>query len=433
MRIMIAFATLSFLIACNSKVPTYVYPTPVDTKSKEVKLLNGQVFVTMDGVTATSDFPGARLEKFQAAGPRVTGTPRSLFIADIPAENQPINKSPWYAFGVNAIDEREVNIRLRYPAGIGNRYLPKIAPSLSGPWTYVQFDLIDTLENTADIKLRLNKEWLYLAGQEVIATDSIHRWLTGLTTAVKPSIDTIGMSRQGRPIWGLELSTGPKDKRPTVVFLSRQHPPEVTGFQAFQSFYMRLLSDDPLAVSFRQNFRVLAVPVVNPDGVDEGHWRHSTGGIDLNRDWAQYHQPEVQSVVSWLTGKTKKDQVVWGMDFHSTQYDVLYTHDPLKVDFRNAKMLDNWTDKLSSWTANTYPGASEKPATTKFGRPLVIGQDTLRIEASPIGKPTSASWFAQHYKAIGVTYEVGDEQDRDYIKAKATKAAELMMEELLGM
>ncbi|MFK8056205.1 MAG: M14 family metallopeptidase [Saprospiraceae bacterium] len=433
MRTLIAFATLVLFSACNSKVPTYVYTTPVDTESNEVRLLNGQVFVTMDGVTATSDFPGARLEKFQAIGPRVADIPRTLFLASIPAENQPINQSPWYAFGLNAVDDREVTIRLQYPAGVGNRYLPKTAPSLSGPWTYVPFDLVDTVGNTADIKLTVGKEWLYLAGQEVIATDSIHRWLMNLPTSVKPSIDTIGLSKQGRPIWGLELSNGEKDARPTVVFLSRQHPPEVTGFQAFQAFYTRILGSDDLAVRFRQNFRVLAVPVVNPDGVDEGHWRHSTGGIDLNRDWAQYRQPEVRNVVTWLTSNTKKDQVVWGMDFHSTQYDVLYTHDPAKVDFRNAATLSSWTNKLTAWAAKTYPGASPLPTTTQYGRPLVTGQDTIRIEASPIGKPTSASWFAQHYKAIGVTYEVGDEQDRDYIKAKAEKAAELFMEELLGM
>ena len=36
-----------------------------------------------------------------------------------------------------------------------------------------------------------------------------------------------------------------------------------------------------------------------------------------------------------------------------------------------------------------------------------------------------------HYKAVGVTYEVGDEQDRDFIRAKARRAAEYWMEILL--
>ncbi len=433
MRTLIVIIGLFALAACNSKTPTYVYPTPVDTDAKQVELIEGQVFVTMAGVTATSDFPGARLRSFSAIGPRVSNGVRNLFVADIPPENQPINQSPWFAFGLNAVSEREVTIRLRYPEGVGNRYLPKTAPSLSGPWTYVPFDRVDTVSNTADVRLTLNSDWLYLAGQEVISTDSVYQWFSNLPTDTKPSITTIGMSKLGRSIWGLEVSTGEKDDRPTVVLLSRQHPPEVTGFQAFQAFYARLLGDDPLAVSFRQNFRILAVPVVNPDGVDEGHWRHNAGGIDLNRDWAQYRQPEIRSVVNWLTTETKKDQVVWGMDFHSTQYDVLYTHDPTKVDYRNAAILDTWTDKLAEWSANMFMDASDLPQFTALGRPLVTGQDTLRIEPDAIGKPTAASWFVQHYKAIGVTYEVGDEQERTYIKEKATKAAELFMEELLNL
>ena len=35
-----------------------------------------------------------------------------------------------------------------------------------------------------------------------------------------------------------------------------------------------------------EKFRVLAFPLMNPDGVDLGHWRHNAGGIDLNRDWS---------------------------------------------------------------------------------------------------------------------------------------------------
>ena len=118
-----------------------------------------------------------------------------------------------------------------------------------------------------------------------------------------------------------------------MVLFTRQHPPEITGFQAWQAFVERVFADDALASSFRQNFRVIVFPCVNPDGVDEGHWRHNLGGVDLNRDWAYYRQPEVLTIVKWLQEHTLRDQVVWGMDFHSTQYDVLYTHDPALSTF----------------------------------------------------------------------------------------------------
>ena len=418
-----AFASIALAVACTRKLATYDYPTPVDTKAREVELLDVDRFETEAGVVATADFPGARLAGFRESGP-------DTFAASIPAENQPINQSPWYAFGLQARTPREVTIALTYPAGTGNRYLPKTAPTRQGPWTYVPFDRVDTLGNRAFVRLELGPQLRYLAGQELIATDSIARWLGALTSTPAPVLHTIGRSTLGRPIWALDIGEGPDDPRPTVVLMSRQHPPEVTGFQAFQAFVERVLADDDQARAFRGAHRLLILPAVNPDGIDEGHWRHNAGGVDLNRDWAEYRQPEVRAVQRWLQGRTTEQQVVWGMDFHSTQYDVLYTHDPQRVEYRGADKLAAWVRGLREWAATSYGGASAKPTHTPLGRPLVTGQDTLRVEPDAIGKPTSASWFVQHYGAVGVTYEVADEQDRDYVRAKARRAAEGLMEVL---
>lgn len=423
MRHLLIVLSVLIFVGCSSELVRYSYPKPVDTHEKEVLILDDKIFETPSGVRAAADFPSARLQEFSESGV-------DTFIAIIPAENTPINSSPWYAFSLAASQKREVTIQLTFPEGVGNRYLPKTASNRGGPWSYVPFDRVDTIGNKAFIRLEVGPQKTYLAGQELIATDSIATWISKLRSTPSPKIITIGKSKLGRPIWAIELGNGKKDLRPTVVFLSRQHPPEVSGFIAFQAFFSRLLEQDALAVGFRQNFRILAIPVINPDGVDEGHWRHNAGGVDLNRDWAAYRQPETSVVVEWLQEYTLKDQVQWGMDFHSTQYDVLYTHDPELVDFRNADKLATWLVGLENWAAENYAGASAKPEFDPLGRPLVIGQDTLRVEPEGIGRPTSASWFAMHYGCVGVTYEVGDEQDRAYIKAKARKAAELLMETL---
>ena len=417
--------------ACRTQLLTYTTPTPVDTATRPVRLLADTAFRTASGVVAAADFPAARLADFREAGAdSATGLP--LYEATIPAENEPINHSPWYAMRLTAPTPREAIVRLRFPVGTGNRYLPKTAPRLAGPWAYVPTEAFDTSGNALTVRLALGPEGRYLAGQEVIATDSIRRYLRALV-AGRPGLrlDTIGRSRLGRPIWKLDTGTDDaRDRRPTVVLFSRQHPPEVTGFQAFQAFLERVLADDALARAFRTRYRVIVFPAVNPDGVDEGHWRHNAGGVDLNRDWGQYRQPEVREVVAWLQEHTRRDQVVWGMDFHSTQYDVLYTHDPDQVAFRGAALLRDWTDSLGAYVARRY-GPPYAPARMREVYPAaVIGQDTLRIEPEGIGRPTSASWVAMHYRAVGVTYEVADEQDRDYIRDKATRAAEYWMQVL---
>ena len=422
----------ALLLACGGKPRTYLQPTPVDTSTQAIRLLPDTVFRTPSGVSATADFPGARLASFTEVPPPHPDSPR-VYVAEIPAENQPINTSPWYAMRLEAPTERAVVVRLTYPVGVGNRYLPKTAPQISGPYAYLPTGAYDTVANRNDVRLTVGPAGVYLSAQEIVNTDSVRRYLSGLTA--KRSYlrwDTIGQSTLGRPIWKLDTGADDRDRRPAAVLMSRQHPPEVTGFQAFQAFLARVLEDDALARRFRENFRLIAFPTVNPDGVDEGHWRHGAGGIDLNRDWGFYRQPEVRAVVAWLQAHTKRDQVAWGMDFHSTQYDVLYTHDPARVDFRGSDKLDAWTDALEAFVAERY-ALPYRPARTAADYPrAIVGQDTLRIEAEAVRKPTSASWFATHYGGVGVTYEVGDEQDRDFIREKARKAAELWMGVMLG-
>ena len=98
-------------------------------------------------------------------------------------------------------------------------------------------------------------------------------------------IALLARSEQNRDLIGLDIYNGEAKGKEMLVILSRQHPPELTGYFAMQSFIDELLNDTKLSNDFRKKYRILVYPMVNPDGVDLGHWRHNTGGIDLNRDW----------------------------------------------------------------------------------------------------------------------------------------------------
>jgi len=148
---------------------------------------------------------------------------------------------------------------------------------------------------------------------------------------------------------------------------------------------------------------------MNPDGVDLGHWRHNTGGIDLNRDWAYYHQPEVKQVANYIvkTAKKNKSKVILGMDFHSTYYDVLYTNQ------QSAKNLPHYKDY---WVA----GIRE-----------VLSKEKIRESPSNVGAPVSKGWFLTQFEAEGIVYEVGDNTPRDLIGKKGQAAAIEMMQLLI--
>ena len=71
---------------------------------------------------------------------------------------------------------------------------------------------------------------------------------------------------------------------------------------------------------------MIVYPLINPDGVDGGHWRHNFGGVDLNRDWKAFNQPETRAVADDLIGYQERGVfMLYSLDFHSTIYDVYYT------------------------------------------------------------------------------------------------------------
>ena len=104
--------------------------------------------------------------------------------------------------------------------------------------------------------------------------------------------------------------------------------------------------DSDLARPFRDNFAVVVYPLMNPDGVREGYWRHNINGVDTNRDWQQFRQPEPRAIRDDLLATDLVD-VVFALDFHSTQKTIFYVleesegprrlpaHD--RADYRNCR------------------------------------------------------------------------------------------------
>ncbi len=192
--------------------------------------------------------------------------------------------------------------------------------------------------------------------------------------------------------------------------IGRQHPPEVTGFKAQQAFIEALCNKSELAQQFRQDFLVLMVPLVNPDGVDLGHWRHNFGGIDLNRDWQYFNQHETQVVRDFFEKNLSVSgrKLLFEIDFHSTSEDLFYVFPPDKPSNRTGlthAWLDRIEEKIPDYKANRIPSEGNSPVSTW--------------------------WFHQTFNAEAVTYEVGDDTPRRKIRQIGGAAAEAMMELLV--
>ncbi|WP_163422920.1 M14 family metallopeptidase [Flagellimonas sp. CMM7] len=377
------------------------FPNKVDTKDKPIVLQHKQVeFVTDVGVYVSNDFPGARLNNISVKND-------STLILRIQPENEPINNSAYFAFKTWTSNERDIYFQFSYPKGYKHRYIPKYETANRG-WVQVDSTVFFIKDTIATLKFRVLKDTTLIAAQEVRTSQDVKDWYTGLTKKNAPTtrLKSIGKTHLGRDIPMMDIYKGSATNKDIIVLLTRQHPPEVTGYFAFQSFLETILQSGKLTDAFLEKYRVIAFPLMNPDGVDLGHWRHNAGGVDLNRDWGRYRQPEVSAVTNRIENIVKEQEVkvLLGVDFHSTWHDVFYTN--VEREHTNLpNFVSDWFTQLEANIPNYK--VNEKSAIST--------------------KPVSKGWFLKRFNAVGITYEIGDETPRDFITLKGKISAHEMM------
>jgi hypothetical protein len=329
----------------------------------------------------------------------------------IQPESKPINHSPWFAFKVSAAKNRKVVLRLRAEGG-AIRYRPKISTD-GRHWVSMPaegFQLSQRPQaSQALLTLEVGPAPLWVAAQEMVSREELEGWSSSLERLPFVTRSEIGRSIENRPLYKLEI--GPENPpRGHVVIIGRQHPPEVTGSMALMRFVEEIVGDTELARKFRGQFGVLLVPLVNPDGVDHGHWRHNLGGVDLNRDWGIFAQPETRAVRDQILALKERGRIVLHLDFHSTYHDVFYTQ-PDEPQVGPDPFTKPWIDGLQ----RRFPAYKVN-----------------RDPSEPVRLTTSQSWA---YKTLGIpaiTYELGDNTDRALLRQISAGAAQEMMELLLA-
>ena len=368
----------------------------------EANRVNYQARMTYqyDSVFFDNKFLGARLND-------VRKDSVGSYTITIEPENTPINHSAWYAFRVWSNQKKNIQINIRYTTS-RHRYHPKWSKDLK-TWTKIDtsnFHYIDSVKKWA-LNLEVNTDTTYIAAQELVTSKEVMEWVDSISTKSYIRTDTIGLSTNGRPLVAMDISE--TEEPNTILVLCRQHPPEVPGQFAMESFIETIVGNSTLAAQFRSKFKILVLPLINPDGVDNGHWRHNAKGVDLNRDWRYVQQGEIITITNFIKNwvNDKKLRVWFGLDFHATRKDKIYTISD-KVIPREGSIVQPWLDQLRLRLSDDW---EEEP----FG----------------VREPISKNWIYKEFGAEGVTYEVGDKTDRTYLRLKARLAAEELMRELL--
>jgi predicted deacylase len=346
-----------------------------------------------DGLAFDADFSAGRLN-----GCLRTGDAYTLFIRP---EDEPINPSPWYAFRVVSERVRTLTLTLDY-GETRHRYAPVTGGD--GGWRPLQTEVrLSDADTRATFSLEVPAGTVTIAGQRILTPSDEAAWVTAIAADSVLRAGVLGRSAEGRAIPVLEYRTG---QRGSVVLAGRQHPPELTGAYALHAFVERLAEDDPLARRFRDRFALVVVPMLNPDGVARGHWRHDSAGTDLNRDWGAFARPEprlLRDAMAELAESGAPPVLV--LDFHSTWRDVLYTQPDDAAGARPA-FAGAWHAAINARLdgAGIERGADHNP-----------------------GKPTLKTWAHETYAIPAITYEVADDTPVAQIRRAAVIAAEEMM------
>jgi hypothetical protein len=388
----------------------------VDTTTRPIEKQTKGVFpFNVDGISFSNDFDGARLNK-------VERTDDGRYTVTVTPENAPINPSPWYAFKIWSKKKKAVAVRLVYAEGSRHRYDPQLSRD-GRKWKLLDKKNITEEEKGGGMsgpssrpksiimRLKVGKRPLWVSAQELNSSSHVFDWVAKTAKKKKAKVEDIGRSVEGRPLRMLKF--GNLGSRKMILVISRQHPPEVTGYFAMQAFVDELLDDSKIAKRFRRNWGVYVIPLMNPDGVDNGHWRHNAGGVDLNRDWTTFNQPEGRQVSEFLKRRELETggKFYFGIDFHSTWNDIYY---PMTPEFSGnmPNLVQDWLVQIK----NAIPGYEPQIQPNKRLLPAIV----------------SRNYFLASHGMEGIVFEIGDNTPRAFIRKKGRVGAEELMELLLA-
>lgn len=356
-----------------------------------------------NGVQFDNDFSGARLNGCEPLGDRD-------FKVVVSPENAPINPSPWFAFKVSAEQREKIALHFLYTYD-GPRGRPWLSADGKN-WSRVDAKSFTRgpETNTATLQLEVGKNPVWVAAWDMVGLKEINDWADKICRRPFVKSGSAGVSIENRPLRDFVLS-GTTNKN-YVFVIGRQHPPEITGSIGLMSFVDTLAGDSRLAKKFRKQFQVVVVPVVNPDGVEHGHWRSNLGGMDLNRAWRDFSQPETVALRDFILqianapGATPELFV----DFHSTGTNVFYSVPQAKND-AHQNFTDHWLAAL-------------KRDCPKFS--------FERDDDHNANEATSKAWANAALHVPSITAEFGYSTNRRLVREAARIEAEDMMKLLLA-
>jgi predicted deacylase len=319
----------------------------------------------------------------------------SEFVLTITPEAEPINPSPWYAFTVISDQSAQIGVTLRYAAA-RHRYAPWIEAQ-DEPWLRLDPRHVRVTETGAEARLSLDLD----AGPSQIAAQPVYPDSTyaALESRWGGEWRTFGTSHQGRALRA-RIDPPATPQAGWILILGRQHPPEIPGAWALEDFAETLIE---ARAGGAIEAGLIIAPLLNPDGVAAGHWRLNAAQTDLNRDWADRRQPEIQAVYRLLeTLEIEPGDLELMVDFHATVKDVIYLP-------QQEELPPGANARLEAWIA----------AMETDGLFALIEPE----RTNPARRVSAKAAFTDGWGAVAVTWEAADDTPEAEVREIARRGA----------
>lgn len=189
---------------------------------------------------------------------------------------------------------------------------------------------------------------------------------------------------------------------PVIVLSARVHPGETNSSYVMRGL-VEYLSDplEPSAQKLRTHYRIIIIPMLNPDGVVLGNYRCAMAGLDMNREWKRANLKTTPPVFHLKKLMKSHNNVVLYCDLHghSRMLDAcMYGNKVDEFGASRAALFPYLMSTLSpsfSFRRSTFRMGKSKAGTGRVVAYREIGiLDSFTLETSLAGQSKNG----EHYK-----------------------------------
>ncbi len=253
-----------------------------------------------EGIRVRADYPGGNVVVGRIEGDTVHVSPDLR------------GGKPWFYWSFEVATDRDRTLEFVLPGApvkcLGMQG-PAVSIDLGKTWNWLgpspSGDLSFTYALKKDAPVRFSVTLPYLQSD-------LDRFLEGASSNPHLAVSVLAKTRKGRPVELLQIGR-PGDGRRTVLVTARHHACEAMASFLLEGFLRAAMSDSEAGRAFRERYALLAVPIVDKDGVEDGDQGKNRLPHDHNRDYVENPlYPEVRAIME--LGRTREIRFV--VDFH---------------------------------------------------------------------------------------------------------------------